>query len=120
MPKIIPSHDRKALPLDDPTPESSDDTQNLELHPRAWENRHATAQAYRASEARVASKRRRSVDPCTSDLDYSPDELEFMLAMQAYKQSSGRIYPTWSEVLEVLTGLGYEKSLPASDRGRRN
>jgi hypothetical protein len=29
--------------------------------------------------------------------------------MQEYKQSSGRMFPTWSEVLEVLRGLGYAK-----------
>lgn len=32
-----------------------------------------------------------------------------MLAMNEYKRSSGRMFPTWSEVLEVLQGLGYEK-----------
>ncbi len=32
-----------------------------------------------------------------------------MLAMNEYKQKSGRMFPTWSEVLEVLRGLGYEK-----------
>ncbi len=32
-----------------------------------------------------------------------------MLAMKQYKQKSGRMFPTWSEVLEVLRGLGYEK-----------
>ncbi len=31
------------------------------------------------------------------------------MAMNSYKQSSGRMFPTWSEVLEVLRGLGYEK-----------
>jgi putative nucleotidyltransferase with HDIG domain len=36
-------------------------------------------------------------------------ELEFMHAMQAYKRSSGRQFPTWSEVLEVLRSLGYQK-----------
>jgi hypothetical protein len=36
-------------------------------------------------------------------------ELEFMQAMQDYKQSSGRMFPTWSEVLEVLKALGYTK-----------
>ena len=29
--------------------------------------------------------------------------------MHDYKQSSGRMFPTWSEVLEVLRDLGYEK-----------
>jgi hypothetical protein len=40
-----------------------------------------------------------------------------MLAMQEYKQSSGRMFPTWSETLEVLTKLGYEKSLKATAPG---
>ena len=30
--------------------------------------------------------------------------------MNEYKHSSGRMFPTWSEVLEVLRGLGYEKA----------
>ena len=29
--------------------------------------------------------------------------------MSEYKQKSGRMFPTWSEVLEVLRSLGYEK-----------
>ena len=35
-----------------------------------------------------------------------------MTAMQEYKRTSGRMFPTWSEVLEVIAGLGYQK-----DRG---
>ncbi len=31
------------------------------------------------------------------------------MAMNEYKRTSGRMFPTWSEVLEVLQGLGYEK-----------
>jgi hypothetical protein len=44
-------------------------------------------------------------------LDREPGvaELEFIEAIQAYKQKSGRKFPTWSEVLEVLLSLGYEK-----------
>ena len=30
--------------------------------------------------------------------------------MQEYKKSSGRMFPTWSEVLEVLRSLGYQKA----------
>jgi hypothetical protein len=74
-----------------------------------WINGKASARATRAAQARKASNRRRFVDPTTCDRDYSADELEVMAAMQAYKQSSGRMFPTWSEVLEVLQGLGYQK-----------
>jgi hypothetical protein len=63
----------------------------------------------RAAQARATSGRRRLVDPTTCDPDYSADQQEFMYAMQAYKQASGRMFPTWSEVLEVLGRLGYQK-----------
>jgi hypothetical protein len=81
-----------------------------------WTNRRATEQASRAAKARQCSGRRRFVDPTTCERDYSQAELEFMLAMNEYKQKSGRMFPTWSEVLEVLLSLGYEKNpLTAAD-----
>jgi hypothetical protein len=55
------------------------------------------------------SKRRRRIDPCTTDREYKPDEWEFLQAMEAYKASSGRKFPTWCEALEVLKSLGYRK-----------
>ena len=75
----------------------------------AWTNRRATEQATRAAQARQVSGRRRFVDPTTSEREYTDAELEFMLAMNEYKRSSGRMFPTWSEVLEVLQRLGYQK-----------
>ncbi|SIO24430.1 hypothetical protein SAMN05444166_3210 [Singulisphaera sp. GP187] len=36
-------------------------------------------------------------------------EQEFREAIEDYQQKSGRMFPTWSEVLEVLQGLGYRK-----------
>jgi hypothetical protein len=82
-----------------------------ELRPEAWTNRRATEQAQRAANARQVSGRRRFVDPTTCEREYSNQELEFMHAMHEYKKSSGRMFPTWSEVLEVIRSLGYEKSL---------
>jgi hypothetical protein len=74
-----------------------------------WINVKASARSTRAAQARKASNRRRFIEPTTCERDYSADELEVMTAMQAYKQSSGRMFPTWSEVLEVLQALGYQK-----------
>ena len=81
----------------------------LEEDGAGWTDRRATAQALRAATARNSSGRRRFVDPTTCDRDYTRAEREFMQAMHEYKQSSGRMFPTWSEVLEVLRDLGYEK-----------
>ena len=79
------------------------------LDPEGWTDRRASAQALRAAQARHASGRRRFVDPATCEREYSASEMEFMKAMQEYKAHSGRMFPTWSEVLEVLRSLGYEK-----------
>jgi hypothetical protein len=75
-----------------------------------WVNREAAAQAARAAAARLASGRRRCIDPATCERDYAAEELEFMDAIQTYKLASGRSFPTWSEVLEVLRGLGYGRA----------
>jgi hypothetical protein len=75
----------------------------------AWTDRHASALATRAAQARQVSGRRRLIDPTTCDRDYEAAEVEFMLAMQEYKRRSGRMFPTWSEVLEVLKSLGHRK-----------
>jgi hypothetical protein len=79
-------------------------------HSPEWIDRRATEQATRAANARQKSGRRRFVDPTTSERDYTQAETEFMLAMNDYKRRSGRMFPTWSEVLEVLRSLGYEKT----------
>lgn len=39
----------------------------------------------------------------------SGDELEFINAINAYKQAYHKPFPTWSEVLHVLKWLGYRK-----------
>ncbi|MGQ0636042.1 MAG: hypothetical protein ACT4QC_15635 [Planctomycetaceae bacterium] len=54
-------------------------------------------------------ERRRQIDPTTCERDYTPEEIEFMRAMDEYKRRAGRQFPTWSEVLEVLKGLGYKR-----------
>src|SRR6516165_1124292 len=59
---------------------------------------------------REKGERRRQVDPTTCEKDYSDEEIIFMKAMDQYKRSNRRPFPTWSEVLEVLRSLGYRKT----------
>ena len=54
-------------------------------------------------------RRRRQIDPTTCERDYSLDEIEFMNALDDYKRTSGRMFPTCSEILEVIRSLGYIK-----------
>ncbi len=63
----------------------------------------------RKLERRVKVSRRRQIDPTTCERDYSGDEIEFMQALDSYKRTSGRMFPTCSEILEVIRDLGYDK-----------
>jgi hypothetical protein len=87
--------------------------------PKSNDRRHASdrrakdipvAVERRQLERRTKVNRRRQIDPTTCERDYSDDELQFMQAMEAYKRTSGRMFPTCSEVLEVLRDLGYSKT----------
>ncbi|MGQ9563611.1 MAG: hypothetical protein ACUVQG_10640 [Thermogutta sp.] len=72
----------------------------------------------RQLERRAKVPRRRQIDPTTCERDYTPEEIEFMIALDEYKRSSGRMFPTCSEILEVLKKLGYEKRvLPPAEQG---
>jgi hypothetical protein len=64
-------------------------------------------------ERRAKVQRRRQIDPTTCERDYSVQEVEFMNAMDEYKRKNGRMFPTCSEVLEVIRSLGYVQISPA-------
>lgn len=64
-------------------------------------------------ERREKVQRRRQIDPTTCERDYSEQEVQFMNAMDEYKRTSGRMFPTCSEVLEVIRDLGYVQLTPA-------
>jgi hypothetical protein len=68
----------------------------------------------RQGERRVKVQRRRQIDPTTCERDYNDAEIEFMHALDAYKRTSGRMFPTCSEILEVIRNLGYVRLPPAA------
>jgi hypothetical protein len=69
-------------------------------------------------ERRQKVNRRRQIDPTTCERDYTEQEVEFMNAIDDYKRKSGRMFPTCSEVLEVIRSLGYIKVSAAEAAGR--
>jgi hypothetical protein len=60
-------------------------------------------------ERRAKKERRRRIDPTTFEKQYTPDELEFMTAMQQFKVRTGKAFPTYAEVLNVARSLGYSR-----------
>lgn len=65
------------------------------------------AERRQTGERRVKVQRRRQIDPTTCERDYNDDEIQFMQALDAYKRTSGRMFPTCSEILEVIRAMGY-------------
>lgn len=47
--------------------------------------------------------------PATAECVYNDDEVEFMKAMERFKREQRVPFPTCSQVLKVLLGLGYRK-----------
>jgi hypothetical protein len=58
---------------------------------------------------RVKKDRRRRIDPTTFEKQYTSDEMEFMNAMQRFKERAGKSFPTHGEVLRVAVALGYRR-----------
>jgi hypothetical protein len=52
-------------------------------------------------------QRRRQIDPTTCEREYTDQEIQFMHALDNYKRAAGRMFPTCSEILEVIRSLGY-------------
>lgn len=46
--------------------------------------------------------------------EMTPEVMEFLHAIDDYRAKSGRPFPSWSEVLAILGGLGYRKLGPGS------
>jgi hypothetical protein len=41
--------------------------------------------------------------------DYTDEEREFLVALERYRQSRHRRFPSCREILQVIKSLGYEK-----------
>ena len=46
---------------------------------------------------------------CTAEKVFESDETEFLIAMEKFKNRSGKKFPTWCDTLGVLKSLGYKR-----------
>lgn len=61
---------------------------------------------------RRAQADRRDQGKRAGEYDLDADTLEFIAAVNRFKEASGKPFPTWSELLGILRDLGYEKQNP--------
>jgi len=70
-------------------------------------------QADTGLERRRGPGRRRADDRREAEEgEMNTEQFEFIMAIETYKKVNKRIYPTWTEVLEVVRQLGYRKVKP--------
>ncbi len=61
-------------------------------------------------ERRRGPGRRRSDDrKAAEEGEMTGEQFEFVMAVETYKKVNKRLYPTWTEILEIVRQLGYRK-----------
>lgn len=45
--------------------------------------------------------------------EMTPEQFLFLMAIDAFKKGNDRMFPTWTDVLEVVRLLGYRKTMPS-------
>ncbi len=48
--------------------------------------------------------------------EMTPEQFLFLMAIEGFKRSNGVLYPSWTDVLEVVRLLGYRKTMPSELR----
>src|SRR3954471_647841 len=108
-----------------PTPGERTDRRKTVVDRRNVERRQMSREqaGYTGPERRVAERRedtglerrrgpgrRRSDDrKAAEEGEMTNEQFEFCMAIETYKKVNKKMFPTWTEVLEVITQLGYRK-----------
>lgn len=61
---------------------------------------------------RVLDRRASAAGKTAGGYDLDADTLEFIHAVNQFKSATGKPFPTWSEILEIVRALGYRKRSP--------
>lgn len=121
-----PKHDRRQGGTGKPPPGTvidrrlGIDRRNLK-DPRRDDTTRADHQDFNpANEGYTGLERRRGRGRRLSEFTKSAEEGEmnteqflFLMAIDAFKKSNDRMFPTWTDVLEVIRLLGYRKTMPS-------
>jgi hypothetical protein len=132
---VVPPADPDPAPADNRREPGPDRRQSVVDRRVGVDRRQMTREesGYTGPERRVNAERR-AVDPVTGDTglerrrgpgrrrsddrrsaeegEMTAEQFEFVKAIETYKKVNKRLYPTWTEVLEVVRQLGYRKVCP--------
>jgi hypothetical protein len=96
--------------LKDPRLEGSADSGK----PAGDPNSDPTSEGFTGLERRRGRGRRLSeFTKSAEEGEMNPEQFLFLMAIDAFKKSNDRMFPTWTDVLEVIRLLGYRKTMPS-------
>jgi hypothetical protein len=72
---------------------------------RVADRRSATGLERRRGPGRRRSDERKAAE----EGEMTSEQFEFVMAIETYKKVNKKMFPTWTEVLEVISQLGYRK-----------
>ena len=61
---------------------------------------------------RGAGRRRTDFTKSAEEGEMTSEQFHFLAAIDAFKKSNNKMFPTWTDVLEVVRLLGYRKTMP--------
>lgn len=75
---------------------------------------HANSAADTGLERRRGPGRRRTdYTKSAEEGEMTTEQFLFVMAIDAFKKANGKMFPTWTDVLEVVRLLGYRKTMPS-------
>lgn len=66
-----------------------------------------------AERARGPGRRLSDFTKSAEEGEMTTEQFLFLMAIDAFKKSNDRMFPTWTDVLEVVRLLGYRKTMPS-------
>jgi hypothetical protein len=62
---------------------------------------------------RGPGRRRTDFTKSAEEGEMTAEQFMFVLAIEAFKRGNAKMFPTWTDVLEVIRKLGYRKTMPS-------
>lgn len=96
------------------TPQPSGSEPGADGHPPRSDRRKTTGGSPTGLERRRGPGRRLSdFIKAAEEGELTNEQFLFVMAIEAFKRANARMYPSWTDVLEVIRLLGYRKTLPS-------
>ena len=94
---------------------SAEDPQRERDERRAGERRDVVDRRIGLDRRRGPGRRLSETRRAAEEGELTPEQWDFLQAMNDYKQVNNRPFPSWSEVLDVIRATGYRKVAEESD-----